>query len=176
MYDFSLKCKQLKEMRIGLLESPDQEIFDNNFEDLLYLLPSLRKLDFICKTQRPVNVLMNCPQITDLRIEMKKDRGPSWISFEIIQGLVKGKKRLEIFDDKGIQLDLNSLELIKIAIKKTALTSAHVTIQVDITLPGALSSYLVETYLRLGRMSHKVCKVKEGSAEAGDGEMKKQGA
>ena len=107
---------------------------------------------------------------------MKKDRGTSWISLEIIQGLVKGKKRLEIFEDKGVQLDVNNLELIKVAIKKTALPSAHVTIQVDITHPGVLSSYLVETYLRLGRMSHKDRKVKEGSAEAGDGEMKKSGA
>ena len=152
MYDFSIKCQRLKEMRIGLLESPDQEMFDNSFEDLLYSLPSLRKLDFICKTQRPVNILMNCPQITELKLEMTKDKEKSWITPEIIQGLVKGKKRLEIFDDKGIQLDLNSLERIKIAIKKTAFPSAHVSIQVDTSDPGILSSYLVESYLRLVRL------------------------
>ena len=52
------------------------------------------------------------------------------------------------------------------------------SIQVDTTHPGILSSYLAESYLRLGRvhncdMSHKDRKVEEGMAEAGDGETKK---
>lgn len=150
MYDLTKKCKNLKELRLINYYSGDQVIIESYLIDILDSLPSLRTVALNCYTKQTLAKVKKLRYITDVKLVLQNSGDTWWITAQDVEELVACRKSLKIIGTKGVHLVGQDIPRIKQVIRKTALPSAHVELEIDPNDPDVLASYLVETYLNTG--------------------------
>jgi hypothetical protein len=125
-------------------------IIESYIIEILDSLPSLRTVALNCYTKQTLAKVKKLSHITDVKLALQNSGDTWWITAQDVVELVVGRQSLKIIGTNGVRLEGDDVPRIKQAIRKKALPSADVELEIDPNRPGVLASYLVETYLNTG--------------------------